>query len=333
MNDNKPPLDWADQAVGFGAGLASALLFAASSHGTGLALLLAYFSPLPLLIGVIGYSTGATLGGVLLGAMALSHLGPPLLGLGFLLGFALPALLVGVLTKRSFLFKGSETGPVPRFLRPGSLLAVNLALSVAAAWIGVLALVRQYGGFDAGLDALLAHYGPALDEAVERLHQISTDIDADTIKKVILMSAPAGIAASQTLLLSVNLWLAARITEISQRLGRPWPALPENLVLPRILAPMFVIAIGLSFDGGLSGVMAGAFAAAAGLALCIQGLAALHAFTRDNRFRLTALTALYAVVFALQPWSFIAFAGFGFVESVLSLRARKARHSHVKNEN
>ena len=56
MNDNNPPANWADRAVGLGAGLASALLFAASTRGTGLAMALAYFSPLPLLIGALGFS-------------------------------------------------------------------------------------------------------------------------------------------------------------------------------------------------------------------------------------------------------------------------------------
>ena len=63
MNDNNPPANWADRAVGLGAGLASALLFAASTRGSSLAMALAYFSPLPLLIGALGFSLlGALLG-------------------------------------------------------------------------------------------------------------------------------------------------------------------------------------------------------------------------------------------------------------------------------
>ena len=63
---------------------------------------------------------------------------------------------------------------------------------------------------------------------------------------MLILSAPAGVAASQTLLLAVNLWLAARTIEISGRLRRPWPPLPETLSLPRIVAPIFLLAAGLS---------------------------------------------------------------------------------------
>ncbi len=325
MNDNKPPANWADRAIGLGSGLASALLFAASTRGSSLAMALAYFSPLPTFIGALGFSLPGAFAGSLLGAFLLAHLGQPLLGIAFFLGFSLPALVASALARHNLPARGSDPSPLPRFLSPGVLLAALLAMAVVATWIGVAALTDYFHGFDAALEAMLRRFGPSLDEVVENLRKMSAEIEADPVKRLILLSAPAGVATSQMLLLGVNMWIAARTVEISGRLGRSWPNLPETLVLPRVVAPVFVIAAGLSFEGGLTGALAGALAAASGFALAIQGLAALHAFSRDSRYRGLVLAALYAAVFALEPWSLILLALFGLVESVLSLRARKER--------
>ena len=330
MNDNNPPANWADRAVGLGAGLATALLFAASTRGTGLAMALAYFSPLPLLIGALGFSALGALAGALLGAALLAFLLDPALGIAFLAAFGAPALIVGALARRAFPVKQGESAPLPQYVTPGALLTVLCALAVIIAWIGVAVLTQHYHGFDAALEALMTRFKEPLDQVVDNLKKMSPGIEGEPVKRLILLSAPAGVAASQTLLFAVNLWLAARVVDISGRLGRPWPALPENLVLPRVVAPAFVIAVGLTFMGGLIGALAGAFAAAASLCLAIQGLATLHVLTRDNKFRSFLLSALYAMVFVLEPWSLLALALFGLVESALNLRARRARRLSLK---
>jgi hypothetical protein len=325
MNDNNPPANWADRAIGFGSGLASALLFAASTRGTSLAMALAYFSPLPTFIGALGFSLAGAFAGALLGALLLAHLGQPLLGFAFLLGFSLPALVASALARQNVRARESDASPAPRFFSPGMLLAALLAMAVLAAWIGVAALTDYFHGFDAALEAMLRRFGPTLDDVVENLKKMSAEIEPDPVKRLIVLSAPAGVATSQMLLLCVNMWIAARTVEISGRLGRSWPDLPETLVLPRVIAPLFVVAAGLSFEGELTGALAGALAAACGFALAIQGLASLHAFSRGARYRGLVLAALYAAVFALEPWSLLLLALFGLVESILSLRARKER--------
>jgi uncharacterized protein YybS (DUF2232 family) len=325
MNDNHPPANWADRAVAVGAGLATAMIFAASTRGTGLAMALAYFAPLPLMIGALGFSAIAALAGTLLGAVLLAHFSEPALGVAFFLAFGAPALIAGALARRPFAVKSGESAPLPQFLQPGALLAIVLALSVTITWIGVAVLIQHYKGFDAAFAGLLERFREPLDQVVASLKQMSPELEGDTIKRLMLLSAPAGVAASQTLLLAVNLWLAARAVDISGRLGRPWPALPENLILPRVVAAAFVLASGLSFKGGMVGALAGALAAASGLCLAIQGLATLHALSRNAKFRGALLSALYAVVFVLEPWSILLLALFGLVESVFTLRARRAR--------
>ena len=56
------------------------------------------------------------------------------------------------------------------------------------------------------------------------------------------------IAAIMTL--TLNLWLAARITATSGRLHRPWPEL-RNTALPPMTLAALCIAIALCFTGGL----------------------------------------------------------------------------------
>jgi hypothetical protein len=331
MNDNKPPASWADRAIGLGSGLASALLFAASTRGTSLALALAYFAPLPAVIGALGFSLSGAFAGSILGAFLLANFGQPLLGIAFFLGFALPALLASALARHAVPAREGDASPAPRFCSPGALLAALLGAAVVAAWIGVAALIDYFHGFDAALEAMLRYFGPEFDDAV--LKKMSGNIDPDTLKRLILLCAPAGFAASQMLLLGVNMWIGGRTVEISGRLGRPWPDLPETLALPRFLAPIFVVAFGLSFIGGLTGAVAGALAATSGVAFAIQGLATLHAFSRTARYRGLILAALYAAVFALEPWPLMLLALFGLVESVLSLRARRTRRLSTKLEN
>ena len=130
MNDNNPPANWADRAAGLGAGLATALLFAASARGTGVAMALAYFSPLPLLIGALGFSALGALAGALLGVLLLSILLGPALGIAFLVAFGAPALIVGALARRVFPVKQGDSAPLPQYVTPGALLTVVCALSV-----------------------------------------------------------------------------------------------------------------------------------------------------------------------------------------------------------
>ncbi|WP_296713973.1 hypothetical protein [Rhodoblastus sp.] len=334
MNDNFPPANWPDRAVAFGAGLASALLFVVSTRGSSLAMALAYFSPLPLMIAAAGFSFPAALAGALAGAALLVFAAQLPFGLGYFLGFAGPALLLAALLqaplRSSPLPSRDPPSPAPRFMTPGALLATIILLAIGVAGLGVVALVAHYHGFDATLTAILKRLGPALDELVESLRPAAPDFDADKIKRLLVISAPAGVAASQTLLLSVNLWLAAKTIEISGRLRRPWPSLPENLALPRLVAPAFLLAAGLAFKGGLIGVLSGAVAAATGFGLALHGLAALHGLTRDSRFRGAWLSGLYAAVLVLEPWSVVVLAVFGVIDSAFSLRARKARSTTVK---
>jgi len=341
MNDNNPPTDWSDRLVGFGAGLASALLFAASTRGTGLAMALAYVCILPLLIGAVGFSAFAALAGAAVGALSLGLAGAPLLGVAFFLGFGTPGFLLGLMASWTYRLKKPEDAPesTPDFLSyrlaPGALLGGAVLLSTCAAWALAGALIWSEGGFAPALQAALNEYGPALDGALKKLAKAVPELDLALAKKVVVLSFPGAAAASQTLLLAFNLWLAARAVDISGRLGRAWPPLPETTILSYRFGLAFLIAVALCFAGERVAVFAGAFAAAAGVALALQGLATVHALSRTHSQRGAILATLYAVTLvgvAVAPPILLTLVMFGLIESVLSLRVRKARAKIAKIE-
>ncbi len=329
MNDNNPPASWPDRAVAFGAGLAGALLFIVSTRGSSLAMALAYFAPLPMMIGAAGFSLPGAMLGALAGAGALLAVAHPPLALAFLFGFAAPALALAAMIQSPFPSRNREAAA--RFATPGEMLETIILLSILSAGAGVAILLVHYRGFEPAMTAAMERFAPALDEVAKSLAPISGEIGAEAVKRLAIMSAPAGVAASQVLLLAVNLWLAARTIEVSERLRRPWPDLPENLALPRLLGPILLVAAGLAFKGGLVAVLAGIVAAATGFGFALHGLAALHGLTRDVGFRGAWLAALYAAVMVLEPWSIVLLALFGLIESALSLRARKGRQGKTRN--
>ena len=334
MNDNNRPTDWSDRLVGFGAGLSSALLFAASTRGTGLAMALAYVCILPLLIGAVGFSAVASVVGAATGALLLAYAGEPLLAIAFFLGFGVPGFLLGLLAHWTYRLRKPDDAPestpdfLPYRLAPGALLGGAVLLATCAAWTLTGAMMWSEGGFDAALNAALDEYGPSLDATLQKLVKVAPDLDLALAKKMVVLSFPGAMAASQTLLLAFNLWLAARVLEISGRLGRAWPPLPETTVLPRGIGFAFVLAVAACFYSEPVAVFAGAFAASAGVALALQGLAAVHALSRDHSQRGPILAALYAVTLvgvAVAPPILIVLVVFGLAESALSLRARKEK--------
>jgi hypothetical protein len=118
---------------------------------------------------------------------------------------------------------------------------------------------------------------------------------------------------------------------LSQRLRRPWPNLPESLVLPPLLG------IGLVASTGLALLLRGpaTYAAWIGVAVlgCVyvmQGLAVVHSLSRGLPVRVPALVAFYFGCAATVPWSLAALVVLGLVESVFSLRARRAAAANVK---
>jgi hypothetical protein len=134
---------------------------------------------------------------------------------------------------------------------------------------------------------------------------------------------PPAIAGSTLLMLCVNLYGAARSTQLSHRLPRPWPDLPASLALPWPLGVAFLACAAAAY--ALPSPAAQYFSIGAGglgVALSLQGLAVAHALSRGLRMRPLMLVALYACCVLRAKYTLPVLAGLGVVDGFLRLRSR-----------
>jgi uncharacterized protein YybS (DUF2232 family) len=144
-------------------------------------------------------------------------------------------------------------------------------------------------------------------------------LDSDVLATL----APAMVASLTTIILLVNLWLAARIVKLSGQLRRPWPELPSITFPP--LAPAFLAAaVGGIFLPGLLGIISDVFAATLMMAYAILGFAVLHVVTRGTGSRAFVLTGAYTAVI-IFGWPALILSVLGLADTALDLRGRAAR--------
>ncbi len=335
----------ATYAGAVGAGLASALLFSLVAQGTFLAVALAYLSPLPIMIATIGFGRAAGIVAATLAALAVIAIAfiqqmqetpdgalaaAALSGLAFAVGLGAPALLLSFLAALSRPKDAATwsiaTGAGRVFARDyfplERLLAYAVAISATIAVAATIIVCARHGGFDAALDRADAALTPVL-ESLAAETPLPREVDLHRLARLLALATPPAVAASTLLMLMINLWIAARVAEVSGRLPRPWPDIPHELRLPRSFAPALLAAIAVAFVGGLPGVISATVAAALGMAFSLQGLATIHDLSRSLKYRGLLLGVIYAFLVLLMPWPLIAFAVVGLIESAFRLRDRR----------
>jgi hypothetical protein len=327
-------------AIAFGAGVVSALLFAAMAKGTALAMALAYLAPLPIIIASFGW--GIEMGAIAAltacgGAAALATpLSIDLLsGTLFGLAVALPAWALSALAgARSRLFTKLRNGAD----ETSSWCPVGLvvtAASIVGALVGLGALVSLivlYGGYEKGVDALVSQVTPDIQEALDEVLALPSGMSVEEFATLVVRMSPLMLAAATFLMLCANLYVGARVAQVSQALKRPWPNLPESLALPQLLGVALVLCLGLALTLGdplrqAAWIGVGAFAAA----YTMQGLALAHALTRGLQIRNPLLFALYLACALAPRWVLPVLTFAGLMESFLSLRARRIAAANVKS--
>ena len=132
--------------------------------------------------------------------------------------------------------------------------------------------------------------------------------------------APAAAAIVIMMTLTLNLWLAAKITATSGRLHRPWPDLKSTALPPMTLAALFV-AIAFCFSGGLLAILAQIVTAALMMAYALTGFAVLHTLTLALKNRALWLGCAYAIV-VVFGWPVLAIAVLGLADAVFGFRQR-----------
>ena len=109
-------------------------------------------------------------------------------------------------------------------------------------------------------------------------------------------------------------------TLTSGRLKRTWPDLTSAALPPMTLVALCV-ALGLSFVGGLLGIVAQIASATLLMAFALTGLATLHAITRGRANRALWLGSVYVFV-GIFGWPVIGLIVLGLADAMFDFRRR-----------
>jgi hypothetical protein len=309
--------------IAMAAGCASALMFASIVSGALISLLLFYLAPLPLMVAALGWGPlCATVGGI----AAATGLGA-LFGLPYCIAFvvtvALPAWWLGHLALLG--------RPVTHGLPPGNGAAPAAPvlewypIGRVLLWIsGFAALTTLAALLSLGTDA--ATITGAMQRGLQRIVGPRSAASTGEVQQwieVLIMVAPAAATIVAMMTLTLNLWLAAKITATSGRLHRPWPNLKGADLPPMTLAALCV-AIAFCFAGGLPAMLGQIVSAALMMAYAFVGFAVLHTLTQALKSRALWLGCTYAVVLVFG-WPIIAIVALGLADAIFGLRQRYLR--------
>ena len=306
--------------IALAAGCASALMFASIISGALISLLLFYLAPLPLMVAALGWGPiAATIGGI----AAASGLGA-IFGLPYCIAFAitvaLPAWWLGHLALLGRPLPNAAPGngatpaaPTLEWYPVGRILlwiAGFAALTTIAAMLTLGTDAETITGtLRRGLSRLL---GPR-------------DASGDTERWVAALAliAPPAAAIVAMLTLTLNLWLAGKITATSGRLHRPWPDL-KSAELPPMTLVALSVALAFCFIGGLVALFAQIVTTALMIAYAFAGFAVLHTLTLALKSRAFWLSCTYAIV-VVFGWPVLAMIALGLADAVFGIRQRYPR--------
>jgi len=306
--------------IAIAAGSASALMFASIISGALISLLLFYLAPLPLMVAALGWGPiSATIGGI----TAATGLGA-IFGLPYCIAFAvtiaLPAWWLGHLALlgravTNGASSGNGASPIAPAVEWYPVGRILLWISGFAALTTMAALLTL--GTDAA--AITGAMRRGLLRIIGPRDAASTGETEQWIDALVTI-APAAAAIVAIMTLTLNLWLAARITATSGRLHRPWPDLKSADLPPMTLAALCV-AVAFCFTGGLLAILAQIVTAALMMAYALTGFAVLHTLTLALKSRVLWLSGIYAIV-VVFGWPVLAIVVLGLADAVFGIRQR-----------
>ena len=308
--------------IALAAGSASALMFASIISGALISLLLFYLAPLPLMVAALGWGPiAATVGGI----AAASGLGL-MFGLPYCIAFvvtvALPAWWLGhlALLGRPLPADGSNNGtqpatPAMEWYPVGRILLWIAGFAMLTTIAAMLTLGSDAETITASLKrGLLRILAP---------RNAAPSGDSERWVGALAIIAPAAAAIVAMMTLTLNLWLAGRITATSGRLHRTWPELKRAELPPMTLVALSV-ALAFCFVGGLAALFAQITATALLMAYAITGFAVLHTLTLALKGRAFWLSCTYAFV-VVFGWPVLAMVALGLADAVFGFRQRFLR--------
>ena len=313
--------------IAIAAGCASALMFASVISGALISLLLLYLAPLPLMVAAMGWgSLCATIGGIAAAICLGAIFGVPYC-IAFAMIVALPAWWLGHLALLGRPHHNAQNETLSNIVPSRSNAAAEppalewypvgriLLWTAGFAIVTTIATLLTLGADAAAItSALQRDLSQMFSGDAAALGQIQPWIDA------LVKIAPAATAVIVMMTLTLNLWLAAKITATSGRLNRPWPDLKATLLPPMTLVALLV-AIAFCFTGGLAAMLALVIAAALSMAYALIGFAVLHTLTLALKNRTFWLSCIYAFVMGF-PWLVSAVAALGLADAIFQFRQR-----------
>jgi Predicted membrane protein (DUF2232) len=306
--------------IALAAGCASALMFASIVSGALFSLLLFYLAPLPLMVAALGWGPlSASIGGIAAASGLGAIFGLPY-GIAFAVTVALPAWWLGHLAllgrpAAGGVSSGNGATPVAPDLEwypVGRILLWITGFAALTTLAALLTLGTDVATVTAALRRGLLRIVGESDPTTSA--EIEQRIDA------LVTIAPAAAAIVAMLTLTLNLWLAAKVTATSGRLHRPWPDL-KGAALPPMTLVALCVAIAFSFAGGLPQLLAQIVAAALLMAYALTGFAVLHTLTLALKNRAIWLSCTYALVMVIG-WPVLLIAILGLADSIFGIRRR-----------
>jgi len=309
--------------IALAAGSASALMFASIISGALISLLLFYLAPLPLMVATLAWGPlCGTIGGIAAAAGLGVMFGLPYC-VAFAMTIALPAWWLGhlaLLGRPVTASHAAGAGPtvaasVIEWYPVGRILLWITAFASLSTMAALLTL---------GTDA--ASINEVMRQSMQRmLEQRDSTVgpDIDRLIDGLIIVAPAGAAGIAMLTLTLNLWLAGKITVTSGRLSRPWPDL-KSVALPPMALVALCTAIAFCFSAGLAAIGARIITSAMLLAYALAGFAVLHTLSLALKNRAFWLGSAYAIALVFV-WPVLAFVALGLADAVFGFRQRFLR--------
>jgi hypothetical protein len=308
--------------IAVAAGSASALMFASIISGALISLLLFYLAPLPLMVAALGWGPlAATIGGIAAASGLGLMFGLPYC-IAFVLTVALPAWWLGhlALLGRPIADAESTNGsqpaaPAMEWYPVGRILLWIAGFAMLTTIAAMLTLGSDAETITASLKrGLLRILAP---------RNAAPSGDTERWVGALAVIAPAAAAIVAMMTLTLNLWLAGRITATSGRLHRPWPDL-KSAELPPMTLVALSVALAFCFIGGLAALFAQITATALLMAYAITGFAVLHTLTLALKGRVFWLSCTYAFV-VVFGWPVLAMVALGLADAVFGFRQRFMR--------
>lgn len=300
--------------IALAAGLASATMFASIISGALISLVLFYLAPLPLMVAALGWGSATALIGGGIAALGLGLIfGIPYM-VAFALTVALPAWWLGHL---ALLARPVSNDPQLANLSPALDWYPTGRILIWAAVFATITTASALLTLGSDADTINAALRRGLMRIMGSRGTITPGESARVIDALVAI-APGAATIIAMMTLTLNLWLAAKITTTSARLKRPWPDL-RTTTLPKMVLVALMVAIALCFVGGLLAILAQITTAALLMTYALTGFAVLHTITQTFSGRSFVLGAAYAGTLFIG-WPLLGMIGLGLADAIFGIR-------------